>query len=64
MKGIEYIKYSTSSNLRWRLGGWQRLYVEVAYGSVVCLVGVGGGGRDGLGWWRLFRMVEMVKVVG
>jgi hypothetical protein len=38
--------------------------VEVAYDSVVYLVGVGGGGRDGLGWWRLFRMAEMVKVVG
>ena len=35
----EYIEYSVSPKLGWRLGGWQRLYVEVVYaGGGVWLV--------------------------
>jgi len=41
MEGIEYIKYSASPNLGWRLGGWRRLYV-VVYGGEGIYVGNDG----------------------
>jgi len=42
MRRIEYIKYSASPNLGWRLGGWRRLYVVVVYGGGAIYVGDDG----------------------